>query len=122
MKNLFRQLILWAGCAVCSYAQVPFDCNGRSFRVIKHGEGTYLQEMQRQGEKGKLTFNNLHYFPQTEINAIAYHPSQHVIYGILQEKPLKLCRIDAAFQLEVLQPLPLPEELSFVSGDISPDQ
>ena len=33
-----------------------------------------------------------------------------------------LCRIDANFNLEVLQTLPLPTDLVFVSGDISPDE
>ena len=102
--------------------QVPFECKGRGYRVIADPRaGTHLQELQ-QNEDRTITFTDLHYYPDYEINAIAYHPTQNVIYGIIQNQPYRLCRIDAEFNLDILQTLPLPTDLVFVSGDISPDE
>lgn len=103
--------------------QVPFDCNGKGYRVLADPRGgTHLQEIQQNESDHTITFTDLHFFPDYEINAIAYHPSQNVIYGIIQELPYRLCRIDAAFNLDILATLPLPADLAFVSGDISPDE
>ncbi len=114
--------IIFIACVTCSYGQEPFECNGRSYRVLSADEGTYLQSIQQDDQNETVSFQNLHFYPEIEINAIAYHPTQNVIYGILQTPPYRLCRIDATFELEILQTLPLDSELIFVSGDISPDQ
>ena len=121
MKTLFCHIILLS-CITYSYAQVPFDCNGRSYRVLAANDGTYLQEIKQNEFNRTISFSNLHFYPDYEINAIAYHPSQNVIYGILQTPPYRLCRIDATYNLEILQTLPLSTDLVFVSGDISPDE
>lgn len=122
MNILLRQVILLFSCFTYSFGQVPFDCNGRSYRVLAANDGTYLQEIQQNKPEQTISFTNLHFFPNYDINAIAYHPSQNVIYGILQTPPYRLCRIDADFNLEVLQVLPLSTDLIFVSGDISPNE
>ena len=106
----------------CSYGQEPFDCNGRSYRVLAANDGTYLQEIKQNISEQTISFVNLHFYSGIEINAIAYHPSQNVIYGILQDAPYRLCRIDASYDLQILQTLPLSDKLVFVSGDISPDE
>ncbi len=104
-------------------AQVPFECNGRGYRVLADPRGgTHLQGIQQNESDNTITFNELHFYPEYEINAIAYHPTQNVIYGIIQDLPYRLCRIDADFNLDILHTLPLPSDLAFVSGDISPDE
>jgi len=90
--------------------------------VLATDGGTILQEIQQNDSDQTITFNNLHFYPDHEINAIAYHPSQNVIYGVLQNPPYRLVRIDAVFNMEILQILPISADLIFVSGDISPDE
>ena len=104
------------------HTQVPFECNGLSYRVLAADEGTYLQKIKQDESNQTIAFDNLHFYPDHEINAIAYHPTQNVIYGIIQTEPYQLCRIDATYNLEILQTLPLSTELVYVSGDISPDE
>ena len=120
MKRLLWNIVFIC-CLTQASAQVPFECNGRSYRVLAADDGTYLQGIIQNQVDETISFNNLHFFPGIEINAIAYHPTQNVIYGIVQTYPYNLCRIDAAFNLEILQELPLTNDLIFVSGDISPD-
>lgn len=122
MNTLFGQVLLLISCATFTYGQAPFDCNGRAFRVLAAEGGTYLQEIEQNEVDQSISFVDLHFFQGHDINAIAYHPSQNVIYGVLQDPPYRLCRIDADFNLEVLQVLPLSTDLVFVSGDISPDE
>ena len=124
MKKLFLQVFITITCAswVYIYGQVPFDCNGKSYRVLARDNGTYLQEIIQNKSDQTISFLDLHFFPDQEINSIAYHPSQNVIYGIMQTPPYRLCRIDAEFNLDILQTLPLSTDLVFVSGDISPDE
>lgn len=121
-SKAFQQVLVLLCCYTYSFGQVPFDCNGRGYRVLSAQGGTYLQEIQQNDANQTITFLNLHFYQNYDINAIAYHPTQNVIYGILQTPPYRLCRIDAAFNLEILQTLPLPTDLVFVSGDISPDE
>ena len=121
-RTLLCQVVLFFSCCTFGYGQMPFDCNGRSYRVLAASNGTYLQEINQTNSEQTISFTNLHFFQDQEINAIAYHPTQNVIYGVLQTPPYRLCRIDAAFNLEVLKVLPLSTDLVFVSGDISPDE
>lgn len=103
-------------------AQVPFDCNGRMYRVLEEQGGTTFQEVHIEYETEKVFFEDLQVFRGTRINGIAYCPADNLIYGVLLEAPYQLCRIDAEYRLERLAPLPLPSEMLFVSGDISPNE
>lgn len=103
-------------------AQEPFDCNGRIFRVLEQQGGTTFQEMFIDPETKALETIDLHYFKSQKINGIAYHPTQNLIYGVLLGATYRLCRIDAQYELEVIKELPLPTDMLFVSGDVSPDE
>lgn len=122
MKVFIRIILLICSSIASSYCQVPLECNGNSYRVLAGDDGTYLQEIRQSKINNTISFVDLHFFEDLDINAIAYHPTQNVIYGVLQTPPYRLCRIDAEFNLEVLQTLPLTTDLVFVSGDISPDE
>ncbi len=103
-------------------AQQPFECNGRIFRVLEQQGGTTFQEFFLDEGNNTLAIENLIFFDHLQINGIAYHPTQNLIYGVLLGDPYRLCRIDADYELEVIRDLPLPEDMLFVSGDISPDE
>lgn len=100
-------------------AQIPFDCNGRMFRVLEQNYQTVLQEITIDQNASKFT--TLQSFPEFRINGIAYNRVDNLIYGVLLQEPYALCRIDGNYQLEVLSELALPTDLSFVAGDIAPD-
>lgn len=104
------------------YGQVPFDCNGRIYRVIEQAGGTSFQELTIDPESQKLETLDLQFYDNHKINGIAYHPTQNLIYGVLLGKTYRLCRIDGNHQLDIIRELPLPEHLLFVSGDVSPDE
>ncbi len=116
------QIIL--GLLLCNIAcaQATFDCNGRMFRVIEAQGGSLFEEMSFNETTGEIQFEELGSYFGTRINGIAYHPSQNLIYGVVLGKTYKLCRISADYQLQELVELPLPEEMLFVSGDVSPDE
>jgi len=122
ISHIVKTVLLILSCYTHSFGQVPFDCDGRGYRVLSADGGTYLQEIQQDDSDQTISFKNLHFYPDHEINAIAYHPSQNVIYGVMQTQPYRLVRIGADYNLDILQTLPLSAELVFVSGDISPDQ
>ena len=102
-------------------AQLPLDCNGRMFRVIEEYGGTTFQEITIDHEQSKASFTDLNFYPQKQINGVCYRPADHSIYGVLIGGKYKLCRIGSDFSLVTLAYLPLPEEMTFVAGDISPD-
>ena len=102
-------------------AQTPFDCNGRNFRVIEKGSGTYLQEIFIDAETLASKQEDLGFFRGYQVNGICYRPADNLIYGILLGEPYGLCRIDADYNIERLADLPLPTNFLFVAGDISPD-
>ena len=110
--------LLYGTCA----AQEPFDCNGRMYRVLEEQGGTTFQEILIDLETQEAEFVDLTFYNNIRINGIAYRPADNLIYGILLETPYVLCRIDANYQLERLAELPLPENMLFVSGDVSPDE
>lgn len=114
-------LILWLF-AIEVHGQSQFDCNGRIYRVIEQQGGTSFQELTVEESTGKLDVLDLQFFDNVKINGIAYHPTQNLIYGILLGKQYQLCRIDGKHRMEVLRTLPLPEDMLFVSGDVSPDE
>ncbi len=103
-------------------AQTPFDCNGKIYRVLEEQGGTTFQLVDIDKQMQKATFKDVHFYPSTRINGIAYRPEDNLIYGVLLETPYVLCRIDANYRLERLAELPLPNSLLFVSGDVSPDE
>ncbi len=103
-------------------AQTPFDCNGRMYRVLEEQGGTTFQEVTIDLDEQEATFEDRHFFRATRINGIAYRPADNLIYGVLLEAPYVLCRIDAEYNLERLAELPLPNNLLFVSGDVSPNE
>lgn len=84
--------------------------------------GTSFQELFIDSLNGRLESMDLQFYPGVKINGIAYHPSQNLIYGVLLGKTYRLCRIDGQHQMTILRELPLPENLLFVSGDVSPDE
>ncbi|MCB0628103.1 MAG: hypothetical protein KDD15_00170, partial [Lewinella sp.] len=102
--------------------QEPFDCNGRIFRVLEQQGGTMFQEMFLDPQTNALETIDLQFYNSKKINGIAYHPTQNLIYGVLLGEKYRLCRIDAQYQLEIIKELPLPEDMLFVSGDVSPDE
>ncbi|PHN01224.1 hypothetical protein CRP01_38105 [Flavilitoribacter nigricans DSM 23189 = NBRC 102662] len=103
-------------------AQTPFDCNGRIYRVVEQRGGTVLQELNIDPAGRKLDIMDLQFYRDVQINGIAYHPSQNLIYGVLLGENYRLCRIDGDHRLSTLRDLPLPEDILFVSGDVSPDE
>jgi len=103
-------------------AQQPFDCNGRMFRVVEGNGGSTFQEVFIDLEAQEAEFVDLAFYNGAQINGIAYRPADNLIYGVLLEDPYVLCRIDADYRLERLATLPLPGEMLFVSGDVSPDE
>ncbi|MCB0639520.1 MAG: gliding motility-associated C-terminal domain-containing protein [Lewinella sp.] len=115
-------LLLWWVTGATAWAQTPFDCNGRMFRALEEPGGTVFQEISLDPATQAATFTDRHFYPGKSINGIAYRPADNLIYGVLLEAPYVLCRIDANYQLERLAQLPLPPNLLFVSGDISPDE
>ena len=117
-KSLFLLLILGA---LSARAQVPFDCNGRIYRVMEEQGGSNLQEVLIDYENTDISFQDLAFYNGVSINGIGYRLEDNFIYGVILGKSYTLCRIDAEFQLEKLRELPLPNNLLFVSGDISPD-
>ena len=84
--------------------------------------GSTFQEFHLDETTNVLQIENLKFFDNEKINGIAYHPTQNLIYGVLLGDPYRLCRIDANYQLEVIRELPLPKDMLFVSGDVSPDE
>lgn len=102
--------------------QTPFDCNGRMYRVLEEQGGTTFQEVHIDLDTEEAEFEDRHFYNGLRINGIAYRPADNLIYGVLLEEPYVLCRIDANYQLKRLANLPLPTNLLFVSGDISPDE
>ena len=111
-------LLAWNFCV----AQKPFDCNGRIYRVLEEQGGSTFQEILIDRETEQADFVDLSFFNSLKINGIAYRPEDNLIYGVLLETPYVLCRIDADYKIERLADLPLPSNLLFVSGDISPDE
>ena len=103
------------------YAQSPFECNGKVFRVVEENGGSTLQEVSIDEETLTMSTNALAFFPDSRINAVCYRSSDNNIYGLLLESPYVLCRIDGDHNLTRLKELPLPTNLTFVAGDISPD-
>ena len=102
-------------------AQSQLECNGRLFRVLERDGGTALQELNLEENELRAEIQELAFFKEVRINAICYSSSHNYIYGVLLEEPYVLCRIDGDYNLTRLQELPLPINLTFVAGDISPD-
>jgi gliding motility-associated-like protein len=117
-------LILFLFCLITGLcaAQEAFDCNGRIFRVLERQGGTVFQEVFLDPQTRSLETLDLQFYRERKINGIAYHPTQNLIYGVLLGEKYRLCRIDAQYELEVIRELPLPEDMLFVSGDVSPDE
>ncbi len=109
---------LWA---IVGGTQTPFNCNGGMYRVTENDNGSTFQRIELDADIGRIQFTDLAHFDGLPINAICYRPQDDLVYGLIQTRPYQLCRIDADYHLEVLAPLPLPDSLHFVSGDISPD-
>lgn len=106
---------------IWGYAQQPFSCSGRMFRVIEAQGGTVFEEIFLE-ENWKVRFEERQTYFGEQLNGIAFHPGQRLIYGVQLGKEYRLCRIDSEYQLESLRTLPLPTNMLFVSGDISPDE
>ncbi|NJL75886.1 MAG: hypothetical protein HC892_13545 [Saprospiraceae bacterium] len=102
------------------FAQTPFDCNGRMFRVVEIEKITTLQEIYITANDD-VSVVDLNTYEGYSLNGIAYNRHDDYIYGVVIQPNYQLIRIDADYQLEILKPLPLPANLSFVSGDITPD-
>lgn len=109
---------LWA---IVGGTQTPFNCNGGMYRVTENENGSTFQRIELDADIGRIQFTDLAHFEGLPINAICYRPQDDLIYGLIQTRPYQLCRIDADYRLDILAPLPLPDSLHFVSGDISPD-
>lgn len=112
-------LLLWPGILIT--AQTPFDCNGRLFRVIEKGGGTTFQEILIDYDNTGVDFVDKATFPGWRVNGIAYRFIDDLIYGVLLTKPYGLARIDGDYNIERMADLPFPENMLFVSGDITPD-
>ncbi len=113
--------VICLSCPVLSYTQLPFECDGKLYRVVEERRGSVLQELNLDKQKLTMDIQELGFFPESRINAICYRPSDNLIYGLLLESPYVLCRIDGDYNLTRLRELPLPTNLTFVAGDISPD-
>lgn len=114
-------LLFFTLCAIGGVAQKPFNCNGGMYRITENETGSTFQRIDLDADLGRVEFQDLAQFEGYAINGICYRPQDNLVYGVVQAKPFQLCRIDANYQLEILETLPLPDSLHFVSGDISPD-
>ena len=113
-------ILLFIGVAIS--AQVPFECDGRMFRVMEQGAGTVLQEVVIDYQSRKANYLDLNKYIGMKVNGICYRPADNMIYGVLLGPVYGLCRIDGSYVIERLRDLPLPSNLLFVAGDISPDE
>ncbi|MEM6377202.1 MAG: hypothetical protein AAF705_03255, partial [Bacteroidota bacterium] len=104
-----------------SFAQQPFECSGRMFRVVEENEGTSFEEIQLFTDGQAIQFEPLAFMPNVSLNGICYRPKDHLIYGLQLGEVYNLIQIDANYDLRILKELPLPDRFLFVSGDISPD-
>lgn len=104
-----------------SFAQTPFDCSGRMFRVVEQDGGTAFEEIKLFSETQAVDFESLAFMPNVSLNGICYRPKDHLIYGLELGETYQLVQIDANYRLRTLKELPLPNQFLFVSGDISPD-
>lgn len=102
-------------------SQAPFDCNGRIYRVVEKQGGTSFQEISINYEEQDIEFSDLAFFRAKKINGIGYRTTDNLIYGVILGKDYELCIIDSNYELFTIKPLPLPNDLLFVSGDISPN-
>ncbi len=107
--------------ATVGASQTPFECNGGMFRIAENEKGSSFQSIEIDPNSQQITIEHLAQFDNYAINGICYRPQDNFVYGLIQTRPYKLCRIDADYRLEELAELPLPDSLFFVSGDISPD-
>jgi len=107
--------------AIVGASQTPFECNGGMFRIAENEKGSSFQSIEIDPNSQQVTIEHLAQFDNYAINGICYRPQDNFVYGLIQSRPYKLCRIDADYRLEELAELPLPDSLFFVSGDISPD-
>lgn len=105
-----------------SFCQAPFDCNGRIFRVLEEQGGSTFQEIRIDYDNQKAEFEDLAFFSGLQLNGMCYRPADNLIYGVQLGPEYKLFQLDANFSLQTLAPLPLPTNLLFVAGDISPDE
>lgn len=112
-------LLMWS--PVGAEAQQPFSCSGRMFRVIEAQGGSVFEEIFLE-DNWNVRFEERQTYFGEQLNGIAFHPSQRLIYGVQLGKEYRLCRIDSEYRLESLRTLPLPTDMLFVSGDISPDE
>lgn len=113
-------VIAWGGIGM-SLAQIPFECNGKMFRSIEKDSGSQLQEVTFQREDKSLHIEDIAFFPGYKVNGVCFRPDDNMIYGVLLGETYRLCRIDGGYNLTKLAELPLPPQLLFVAGDISPD-
>lgn len=122
LKRILIPLLLLVGFQMM--AQVPFNCNGRIFRISTKGGGSVLEEIYKNDLNNSITFEDRRYYNGMNINGLAYHPSQNLIYGINYdyEEVYQLVRIDGEYNVEILREVDLPSTHIFVSGDISPDE
>lgn len=124
MGNIWKSvsfILFFLNSSIQGKTQTPFDCNGRVYRVVEEQGGTTFQELLIHPEKQEIKFLDLRFFRGIKINGIGYRQSDNLIYGLLLGTTYRLCRIDANFNVEELRVLNLPNNLLFVSGDISPD-
>lgn len=104
------------------YAQKPFDCSGRMYRVIERNGGSAFEAITiDKNQEPAITFEELAFFEQKQLNGICYNPTDDFIYGLELGDEYRLIRIDANTELTILKTLSLPTSFTFVSGDISPD-
>ena len=116
-----QAVALVIGVVGIGFTQIPFECNGKMFRTIEKDDGSELQEFSFNDNTSNASFERRAFFPRKKINAICFRPQDNLIYGVLLGEPYGLCRIDGANNLTRLTDLPLPPQLLFVAGDISPD-
>lgn len=104
------------------YAQMPFDCNGKMYRVVERNGGSALERINLSpAQDVPIDFEELQFFAQQQLNGICYNPVDNLIYGLELGETYRLFRIDANYELTILQTLDLPKAFFFVAGDISPD-
>lgn len=104
------------------YAQKPFDCNGKAYRVIERNGGSAFEAITINPEQEEIiTFEELAFFKAKQLNGICYNPVDDLIYGLELGDIYHLIQIDANYELSTLKALSLPDGFIFVSGDISPD-
>lgn len=120
-RRLFGMVLILILFANVGNTQPPFDCAGRMFRVIEEEGGSTFEELILQESPLEILFEPLAFFPDNQLNGICYRPKDNLIYGLELGDTYRLIRIDASFQLAFLADLPLPSQLYFVAGDISPD-